>query len=176
MSWEERFIANGRNITRNDNNLDTKTVDVSLQERSDKRMKRCVVLSRKPMSSKDFLNRALFLVSIFLIATLWGCSVEPSESTVAETIIDYFKSGQYRVLNLSIGKIEGMTLSEKKYMGTPGYVVDIVSITLEPQVDRGIDIKQGKAVTFSNAKVRIIQDTANKNLWHVFILSGIALP
>ncbi len=69
-----------------------------------------------------------------------------------------------------------MPLSEKTNMGTPGYVVDIVSITLEPQVDRGIDIKKGKQLTFSNARVRIRQDTANKNVWHVSIISGITVP
>jgi hypothetical protein len=129
----------------------------------------------KSALSNSLFRKVLFLVCIFVIADLWGCSVSPSQSTVAETITDYFKSGQYRVVNLKIGKIERMPLSEKTYMGTPGYVVDIVSITLEPQVDKGMDIKKGKQLTFSNARVRIRQDTANKNVWRVSIISGITV-
>jgi hypothetical protein len=132
-------------------------------------------IEKTTLSAGSF-RTVLFLFFIFLIADLWGCSVAPSESTVAETITDFFKSGQYRVINLKIGKIESMPLSEKTYMGMPGYVVDIVSITLEPQVDRGIDIKKGKQLTFSNARVRIRQDTANKNVWLVSIISGITVP
>jgi len=116
------------------------------------------------------------LLIIFWIVALGGCSVAPSERTVAGAIIDYFEKGNYKVVDLKIGKIEGMPLSEKRYMGTPGYVVEIVSITLEPQADRGMDIKKGKQVSFSNARIRVSQDTANKNMWHVFIISGISVP
>ena len=113
---------------------------------------------------------------VFLLTAPGGCSVAPSESTVAGAINDYFESGHYKVVDLKMGKIEGMPLSEKTYMGAPGYVVDIVSITLEPQADRGIDIRKGKQLTFSGARIRLLQDTANKNMWHVSIISGISLP
>ena len=122
------------------------------------------------------MARASSLVIILLIAASWGCSVAPSERTVAGAITDYFESSRYKVVDLKIGKIEGMSLSEKTYMGIPGYVVDIASITLEPQADKGIDIKKGKQLTFSNARIRVIQDMANKNVWHVFIISGISVP
>ena len=94
---------------------------------------------------------------------------------MAGAITDYFESGRYKVVDLQIGNIEGIPLSEKTYMGTPGYVVDIVSITLEPQADKGIDIKKGKQITFSNASIRVRQDTVNKNVWHVSIISGISV-
>ncbi|HAM52964.1 MAG TPA: hypothetical protein DCP92_20545, partial [Nitrospiraceae bacterium] len=44
----------------------------------------------------------------------------------------YFYRQHYRVVDLRIGKIEGVALSEKTYMGSPGYVVEIPTITLKP--------------------------------------------
>ncbi|SPP99915.1 exported hypothetical protein [Candidatus Sulfobium mesophilum] len=117
-----------------------------------------------------------FMVFVSFIAALGGCSVAPSETTVAKAITDYFESSHYKVVDLKIGKIEGMPLSEKKYMGTPGYVVDIVSITIEAQEDKSVDIRRGNQVTFSNANVRLRQDMANKNTWQVSIISGITVP
>ncbi len=113
---------------------------------------------------------------ILLIVALWGCSVPPSETTVAKAITDYFESSHYKVVDLKIGKIEGTPLSEKTYMGTPGYVVDVVSITLEPEEDKGSDIRRGSLLTFTNAAIRIRQDMADKNVWHVSIISGISVP
>ena len=123
------------------------------------------------------MTRALSLLIIFLffITALWGCSVTPSEGIVTRVITDYFKSAQYEVVDLKIGKIEGMPLSEKTYMGTPGYVVEVISITLEPLADKGADIRKGSKLTFSNARIRVRQDTASKDLWHVSIISGISV-
>jgi hypothetical protein len=117
-----------------------------------------------------------FLIIISLATALGGCSVAPSETTVAKAITDYFEAGHYKVVNLRIGRIKGMPLSEKTYMGTPGYVVDVVSITLEPQEDRGADIRKGRRLTFTNATVRVRQDAVNKDVWHVSIVSGIGVP
>jgi hypothetical protein len=47
-------------------------------------------------------------------------------------------------------------------MGTSGYVVDIDSITLEPQADKDVGIEKDKQLTFSDARVRITQDKAIK--------------
>ena len=116
-----------------------------------------------------------FLIIVFFITALWGCSVTPSESTVAGAITAYFESTQYKVVDLKIGKIEGMPLSEKTYMGTPGYVVDVVSITLEPQTNKGAEIRKGSRLTFSNARIKVSRDTANKDVWHVSVISGISV-
>ena len=116
-----------------------------------------------------------FLIIVFFIPALWGCSVTPSEGIVAGAITDYFKSAQYKVVDLKIGKIEGMPLSEKTYMGTPGYIVEVISITLEPLADKGADIRKGSQLTFSNARIRVTQDTGNKDVWHVSIISGISV-
>ncbi len=118
---------------------------------------------------------SFLIIFLFLITALWGCSVTPSESIVAKAITAYFKSAQYEVVDLKIGKIEGMPLSGKTYMGTPGYVVEVISITLEPEADKGADIRKGSRKTFSNARLRVRQDAANKDLWHVSIISGISV-
>ena len=115
------------------------------------------------------------IIAFFFIAALWGCSVAPSENAVTKAITAYFERAQYKVLDLKVGKIEGMPLSDKTYMGTPGYIVDILSITLEPQADKGADIRKGSRMTFSNARLRVRQDMANKDLWHVSIISGISV-
>ena len=122
------------------------------------------------------MARASSSVIVLCLCALLGCSVPPSEKTVSKSITDYFEHNGYKVLNLKIGKIEGMPLSAKTYMGTPGYGVDIISITLEPQEDKGADVKKGREITFSNANVRVIQDRTNKDEWHVTIISGISLP
>jgi PBP1b-binding outer membrane lipoprotein LpoB len=116
-----------------------------------------------------------FIIVLFCITALWGCSVAPTESTVAGAITAYFKSSQYEVVDLKIGKIEDMPLSGKTYMGTPGYIVEVISITLEPQADKATDIRKGRQLTFSNARIRVRQDTVNKDVWHVSIISGISV-
>jgi len=113
------------------------------------------------------------MIVLILTTALWGCSLAPSEGIVAGAITAYFESAQYKVVDLKIGKIEGMPLFEKTYMGTPGYVVEVISITLEPLADKGADIRKGSQLTFSNARIRVRQDTANKDVWHVSIISGI---
>jgi hypothetical protein len=118
------------------------------------------------------------LMVIFLISAVAGCSAPPSEDTVAKAIADYFERGNYSVIDLKIGKIEGVPLSEKRYMGTPGYVVHIDSITLAPQADENIEIgkgEEGTRLTFSDARVRVARDMKDKNLWHVTIISGISV-
>ena len=120
-------------------------------------------------------SKSFLVIVVFLIAALCSCSVAPSEDTVAGAITAYFENARYRVVDLKIGKIEGMPLSEKTYMGTPGYVVEVISITLEPLADKGADIRKGSKLTFSNARIRVRQDAANKNVWHVSIISGISV-
>ena len=58
------------------------------------------------------MARTTSLVIILLIVLL-GCSIAPSEKTVAGAITDYFENRLYRVVDLKVGKIEGMPLSQK---------------------------------------------------------------
>ena len=117
-----------------------------------------------------------FMIIISLALAPGGCSVAPSETVVAKAVTDYFENNHYKVVELKIGKIEGTPLSEKTYMGTAGYIVGVVSITLEPKEDKGVDIRKGKLLTFTSASIRVRQDAANKDMWHVSIISGISLP
>jgi hypothetical protein len=118
-----------------------------------------------------------FLLAAFLVVVcLCGCSVAPSESTVERTITHFFENGHYKVVDLKIGRIEDTALSEKTYMGTPGYVVAVVSITLEPLIDKGADIRKGEKLTFTNASILVRQDAVNKDEWHVSVISGISAP
>ena len=121
-------------------------------------------------------DSGLVLVMIFLVASLMGCSVAPSDVTVSQAVGTYFENAHYRVIALKIGSIEGLPLSEKTYMGSPGYVVDLASVILEPQMNKGADIKKGEQLAFSNVRLRLVQDNADRNLWHVFIVSGLSLP
>jgi hypothetical protein len=116
------------------------------------------------------------LIVVFFFTALLGCSVAPSESVVAGEITAYFERSQYKVVDLKIGQIEGMPLSDKTYMGTPGYVVDVLSITLEPLADKDAAIRKGSRLTFSNARIRLVQDRANEGAWRVSIISGISVP
>ena len=119
---------------------------------------------------------SLLIIAVFLVTALSGCSVAPSESVVAGAMTAYFERSQYKVVDLKIGQIEGMPLSDKTYMGTPGYVVDVLSITLEPLADKDADIRKGSRLTFSNARIRVTQDRANEGAWRVSIISGISVP
>jgi hypothetical protein len=122
------------------------------------------------------MTKSLFLLIALLIPAFGGCSVAPSETTVETAITDFFESGHYKVVDLKIGRIQDRALSEKTYMGTPGYVVDIVSITVEPLINKGVEIRKGERLTFRNASILVRQDTVNKDKWHVSIISGIGVP
>lgn len=108
-----------------------------------------------------------------MLYVVTSCTVAPSEDEIKRAITYYFDKQDYRVVYLKIGKIEDIRLAEKTYMGTPGYVVDITSIVLEAQRDKGSDIMKGKRLTFPGAKISMRQDIENKSLWHVSIVSGI---
>ncbi len=115
------------------------------------------------------------LLSFFIICLLFvltGCAVTPSENDIRVAITDFYNKQDFTVVDIRIGRSQGVPLSEKTYMGTPGYVVEIPTITLEAQKDKA-DIKKGNRLTFSNAKIRMVRDAVDKSLWHVSIISGI---
>ena len=120
------------------------------------------------------MKMSLMGLAILLLFMVESCTVAPSEDDTRRAITDYFDKLHYSVVDFKIGKSEGVPLSEKHYMGTPGYVVEIPTITLEAQQDKP-DIKKGNRLTFSNARIRMIRDTENKSLWHVSIISGITV-
>ena len=113
---------------------------------------------------------------VFLFSVAVSCAVSPSEDDLRNAIENYFEGQHYGVVNIRLGKIEGVPLAEKTYMGTPGYVVEIPAITLEAKQDKGSGIRKGDLITFSNAKIRVRQAPGNNGPWHVSIISGIAVP
>jgi hypothetical protein len=116
-------------------------------------------------------SRILVILVLFMVGS---CTVAPSEDNTRKAIADYFDRQHYRVVDLRIGKSEGVPLSQTTYMGTPGYIVEIPTITLEAQQDKP-DVKKGTRLTFSDAKIRMVRDAEKKNLWHVSIISGITV-
>jgi hypothetical protein len=114
-------------------------------------------------------------VIVFFLSLVESCVVAPSDSDIKGSIADYFERQHYRVVDLRIGKIEDLPLSQKTYMGTPGYVVEVPTITLEALEEKGFDIRKGTRLTFSNARIMVRQDTGDKRLWRVSIISGITV-
>jgi len=104
-----------------------------------------------------------------------SCTGAPSEDDIRGAITDYFDKQHYRVVDLRTGKIESVPLAEKTYMGTPGYVIEIPTITLEAQRNKGSNVKKGIRLTFSDARIRMRQDPEDKSLWHISIISGITI-
>lgn len=115
-------------------------------------------------------------VIVFLFSLVESCAVAPSDGDIKGAITDYFERQHYRVVDLRIGKIGDLPLSQKTYMGTPGYVVEVPTITLEALEEKGFDIRKGTRLTFSNARIMVRQDTGDKDLWRVSIISGIVVP
>ena len=125
------------------------------------------------MSRPDRLSRSIFIVvaAVFLAA----CTVAPSQETVSTVITKYFEDRQYRVVELQVGAISSVPLSQKTYMGTQGHVVDITRITLEVLADNR-EYRKGEKLTFSHASIRIREKVDKKGEWIITNISGIQVP
>jgi hypothetical protein len=123
-------------------------------------------------------NIIFHLSVIVVLSLLQGCSAGPSKSTVEELIVKHFQGKQYKVMNLTIGEIRSMPLGEKQYMGTPGYDVDIPTITLRKNQDGGDSSfnKKEQEMTFNNVTVRIKQRSVRDREWVIASIEGISIP
>ncbi len=135
---------------------------------------------KKPLPLERWYNEEMrhplvFLGTILFLFMSESCAIPPSENDLKGAITNYFDSRDYRVIDIRIGKIEGVPLAEKTYMGTPGYIVEIPSITLEAKQDKAPDISKGDRLTFSNAIIRVRRDQGNSDLWRVSIVSGVSV-
>ncbi len=122
---------------------------------------------------------ALYAVAVFIVFLgNAGCSVPPSESIVEGVIIKHFESKQYKVMAIEIGDIKPIPLSEKRYMGVEGYLVDIPSLTLEAGEDSGEPwmYKKGQQLKFTNASIRIKKGDGQNQEWLIASMSGIPVP
>jgi hypothetical protein len=117
-------------------------------------------------------------LSVLIIVLLSGCKPAPSVQTVNKLVLDHFETEKYHVVALDIGDITSLSPGEKTYMGTPGYLVDIKSITLEIRQDIGSPVlyRKGQQVTFTNAGMKIREQPGQRANWIIIGISGIPVP
>jgi len=106
---------------------------------------------------------------------LTACSVAPSQETVSSVIRSYFEERKYKIVELQLGKISPVPLSQKTYMGTQGHDVEIMRITLEVREDNW-EYRKGEKLSFTNASIRIREKVDKKGEWIVVNISGIQVP
>ena len=120
-------------------------------------------------------QRPKFPLTITLILLLSACSLPPSKDTAKDVIIQYFAAKKFNVADIQIREIKPIPMSEQRYMGSKGYLVDIKSITMEVSEDVGLPAqnKKGDRLTFSNATITIREKTDKKGNWIISNISGI---
>jgi hypothetical protein len=123
------------------------------------------------------VQRPIFPLTFILIFSFSACSLPPSKDTVKEVIIKYFEVRKYRIADINIGEIKPIPMSEQRYMGTKGYLVEIKSITLEAAENIGLPLqnKKGEKLTFSNATITIREKNDKRGEWIISNISGIAI-
>lgn len=128
-------------------------------------------MNQKKGHSRGLLPR-FFLAALMVLTE---CAVIPSEGVVKEVITRHFEAKNYRVVELHIGNIESASLSEKTYMGTRGYTVEVKSITLETAGGSGTPLTSGKVqrFTFKKASIRMREDPGQQGGWIIINISGI---
>jgi hypothetical protein len=96
---------------------------------------------------------------------------------VKDVVIKYFEVRKYRIADIDIGDIKPMPMSEQRYMGTKGYLVEIKSITLEAteNVSLPVQNKKGEKLTFNNAVITIREKNDKKGEWIISNISGIPI-
>ena len=89
----------------------------------------------------------------------------------------YFEDRKYRIVDIDINDIKPIPMSEQRYMGTKGYLVEIKSITLEATENIGLPVqyKKGEKLTFNNAVITIREKSDKKGEWIISNISGIAI-
>ena len=129
-------------------------------------------------SFKSSPVRLLRLLSVLVIVLLYGCKPAPSVQIVKDLVVKHFETEKYHVVAIDIGDVTSLSPGEKTYMGTPGYLVDITSITLEIRQDIGIPVqyKKGQQVTFTNARMNIREHPGQTEKWIITGISGIPVP
>lgn len=121
------------------------------------------------------LKGNIALALVFCICVTVACSVAPDSVVVEDVIRRHFEARQYRVVELRIDRVISIPLSEKTYMGTPGYTVEVQSITLEAAADNLPGFPKGEKRTFSGATVMIREKSGERGVWTLSRISGIPL-
>ena len=112
------------------------------------------------------------------ILLLGGCQPKPNKSEIEETIVTYFGSKNYKVVELETGDIKPIPFSEKEYMGTPGYVIDVPLLTLQRvnKTETRGDYGEGEQLRFMNARILIRRHNGQGREWIIANMSGINAP
>jgi hypothetical protein len=130
------------------------------------------------MRSREFIEHIfLFLTLITFFFLLSGCAVPPDEKIVEDSISQYFEARNYRVVEIEIRSIKQIPLSNKVYMGTAGYIVDVRSITMEATADSGAPrkVKKGRRFTFKDAVFQIREKAGERGRWVISVISGVSV-
>jgi hypothetical protein len=127
-------------------------------------------------TSSIFMSSTIMLFS--LVFLLSGCRPAPAGQVVKALIEKHFETEKYHVVEIRMGDITPLSLGGKTYMGTPGYLVDIRSITLEIRQDIGAQAayRKGQHVTFTNARVSIKEQSGPTGKWVITRIEGIPVP
>lgn len=118
-----------------------------------------------------YLAIFLGIAGLFLTA----CSVAPSQETVSSVIRSYFEVRKYKIVELQLGTISPVPLSQKTYMGAQGHDVEIMRITLEVR-ENNREYQKGEKLSFTHASIRIREKVDKKGEWVVVNISGIQVP
>ncbi len=125
-------------------------------------------------STKKYALLSLIIVLFLMNA----CSPAPSKGEVEEVIVKHFETKKYKIVGLSISDINPIPVSEKKYMGTPGYTVNVPTLILEMTEDTGApwNYRKGQKVSFNNARISIQQSTGQNKKWLIAYITGVSVP
>ncbi len=126
----------------------------------------------KHMRAASAISLCILIMAVPLVSS---CTPAPGNDTIRDALTAHFESRGYRVLELVVGEVAPVELSQRTYMGTPGFIVNIKRITLLKPVKKPGGNAEAVRHTFTGAKLRLRQDPADRGRWQVYIISGIDL-
>lgn len=113
---------------------------------------------------------ALCILLLIAAPAIAGLIVAPSVQEAQTSIIDYYESLGYEVRVLELGRIEQIPINDRFFGGTPGFSVEVKTITLAAAGGtRGAAEEQ----TFTNATVRLREMRDQQGKWIVFNVANI---
>lgn len=123
-------------------------------------------------------GRFMRLLAVLCMIFPAGCRPAPAADLVHGLVTQHFETEKYHVSALEIGEISSLSPGEKTYMGTPGYLIEIKTITLEIRQDIGRPVlyRKGQQVTFRDARMNIREHPGGQNAWIITGISGIPVP
>jgi len=102
-----------------------------------------------------------------------SCSEAPRQDEFRDTIIQHFKSRNYKVVEIDISAVREMPLGKREYMAPKKFIVDIDRISLR---DSRLQTRKGteELLTFQNASITL-RSAGSHRQWTVDTISGIPL-